>query len=713
MKKRLSLSVLLFFFACLLSSCATRQASKKTTPQKKFGTPTFSSVVVPDEINAENVASEEQVVFSMHPKHPERLVLRDKIVKYHLNVFEALPDDAIEEKLSQFKFVLALQAPSDYKNATVSVDASAMAQWVVATYEPQGKEALVLAGLIYLSLANPDNPQYTQRYMALLDWSEDVRKTIKDPIERYSSISDLYLSAAKMVPHIVLLDRLAKSLAARQKAVVQFLQVFAGNSGGFSPFMFHSVISRGGIGKEFVHAFFLGDYLNEVLDKMESLGVTDGIEEELLTILSQLQLDRNVAHNYHQLAQLLGPGDPVAGVRACMKSYHLDSDEPRYAMCVGRFFSNMDRHLAAIDYYAKAVARDSGDALVQAMELVQEALYRIHTSKPGSDMEEAISRTEKIVQQVVAKNVNDESVSLAASALIETAAIIEFDDGNIGAAQKYFELAHDLWPSRPTPVTKLAEIFYWRGDFQKAIAYLTDAMNAKDKVGGAFSDYWKAMLYEQRGDCLMASGNSVDALADYQLALRRWDVADFPTEQAPVIAIRRGVLLFHLNDMENSIDKFRSAIRLAPDRRSSYAEIISFLVVNGRLNDAKEFYRLAFNQDMLEGMWKIYFSIWVDGLSRMHEGQSFDLAYGYLQNTASETWQEKLASFFTGTIDGAALRKNAQNKGQLVEADYYEALLEISKGNNTSAKALLQKVIDSNLFAFFEYRMAQVLLSNI
>ncbi|MBN2528035.1 MAG: hypothetical protein JXR76_16715 [Deltaproteobacteria bacterium] len=656
---------------------------------------------------------EETTVFSLDENHPERQVLRDKLIKYHLSIFEGLEPDDIEGRLAEFHLALALHEPLDFRNGNVSLDAVPMAQWVVQQFEPQGKEALVLAGLTFLSMAEPENTDYQTRFTSLLDWSESVRDTIRDPIERYSSLSAMYSEAAALVPHKTLLERLAAALAGRQKAVVQFLQMFAGDSRRFSPLLFHSVISQGGIGKEFVHAWFVGDYLEEVLDVMQELDVVDGIEEELLAILSQLKHGKNLAHNYHQLAQLLGPGDPVAGMRACMRALHLAPREPRYNLCVGRFFSNMEREVAAIDFFAKAVLLDSGASLVQAMELVQDSLYRIHKAENRAEMRIALEQTEKIIQTIMDKKLEDEDVLFSASSLIETAAIIEFDDGEIDTAEKWFQMAHEFWPSRPTPVTKIAEIFYWRGDYQRAVDYLTQTMNAKDKVGGAYADYWRAMMYEQRGDCYLALGDKASATADYRLALKRWEKADYPMEQAPVISIRQGVLLSRVGDMEKSMDKFREAIRLSPDRRPSYAEIISFLVINERLEDAKEFYQLAFNQDMLAAMWKVYFSIWVDGLSRQLEDKPFDLATGYLANTSDDSWQDKLASFFIGAIDASALRKSAVNKGQQVEADYYEALLLVVGGKSDGAKKLLKNVINSNLYAFFEYRMAAVLLNRI
>lgn len=712
MKKRLC-KYFIIAMGCAAMGCAGTAASgKKTIPATS--SEHLASITVPDEITDQNVLNEEILVFSLDAKQPERRELRDKLVAYHVNLFNGLAADASDERLEQFRFALALHDPSDFRSGDVSVGAAPMAEWLVKEYEPQGKEALVLAGLAYLCMARPEEKTCHNRFESLLDWSESVRRTMHDPIERYSSIAAMYGEAATLVPHRELLERLALALAGRQKAVVQFLQVFAGERGGFSPLMFHSVISRGGIGKEFVHAWFMGGYLDEVLDKMKELNVVDAIEEDLLAILSQLNAGKNEAYNYHRLAsQILGSRDPVAGMRACMRALQLEPEEPRYNMCVGRFLSNMDRQVAAIDYYAAAVARDSGPTLVQAMELVQDSLYRIHMDENSHEMQEALTRAEKIFKMVIDKKLEDEEVLFTASSLIETAANIQYDDGAIANAEKWFQMASQLWPSRPTPITRIAEIYYWRGEYDRAVSYLTQAMNAKEKVGGSYADYWRAMMYEQRGDCHAASGDAKAATADYRLALNRWEKADYPIEQAPVIAIRNGILLSRLGDTEKSMEKFREALQLAPDRRASYAEIISFLVMSERLADAEEFYQLAFNQDMLAPMWKVYFSIWVDGLSRMQQGKPFELAAGYLENTRNESWQDKLASFYIGTVDANTLRKETTNVGQKVEADYYEALRRLIDRDYESARALLEKVMASNLYAFFEYKMASELLRNV
>jgi lipoprotein NlpI len=109
-------------------------------------------------------------------------------------------------------------------------------------------------------------------------------------------------------------------------------------------------------------------------------------------------------------------------------------------------------------------------------------------------------------------------------------------------------------------------------------------------------------------------------------------------------------------------------------------------------------------------MWKIYFALWVEGMAR-RQGTSIELARNYLAHADGDTWQDDLARYFSGRIDGAELERRAQNNGQKVEADFYAGLKLFGDGKRDLADPLLRKVIDSKLMGFFEYPMARVLLA--
>jgi lipoprotein NlpI len=196
----------------------------------------------------------------------------------------------------------------------------------------------------------------------------------------------------------------------------------------------------------------------------------------------------------------------------------------------------------------------------------------------------------------------------------------------------------------------------------------------------------------------------------YQEAFDFWSSEEIPKELVSTAAIRKGVILDRLGRLDESQELFRKAVRLNPDRHATYAELISFLVVQGRLENAQEFYRVAYNQDQIEPMWKIYYALWIEGLSlRLGKG-SFPMARNYLKTSRGKTWQDNLARFFSDEMKIDELRATAKNKGQLVEVEYYGAILELARGKKAEATKMLGKVIASNMLGFFEYRMAREIL---
>ncbi|MBN2801612.1 MAG: hypothetical protein JXR91_00815 [Deltaproteobacteria bacterium] len=706
--------ILIITISILTAACAARKNSS-TTPTANVKTD-FAPVEIPEEITPQNIQTAEMELFYVEDKNPARLVLRDKLIDYNVKQAIGLKDEAADKKLELFKRSLKYHSPSDFRSSRVSLLLEPLAKWVVAYYEPQGKEAIVLAGLMVLSLEHPETTEYAGKYNEILNWSESVRTTITDPIEQFTSISSVYNDLVELVPEKEIIERLSGVLAKRQRAVIEFLQLFSDNQNAFPPYLFQAAISKGGIGREFVHAWFAGDYLELAVDKMDELDVTGGIDDEIVNLLQQLNEKKSEGYNYYQLAGILGAVDSASAVRACIKAENIEPANPRYSMCTAHYFAEMSNYSASVKSFKKAIESSDDEKMTShLLGMMREVLYHIHSSEDveiSSNVSSAVNDAVAAASYAADKLKDDVTVAITSGALVEMAANIEFDDSFIEKAEEHFKLASKIWPSNPTPFTRLADIYNALGDYENAIKMLSKGITSNPPAGGNFKDFWKAIMLEQRGDNYRDMGNSLKSADDYKAAVETWNVADYPMEQAAAVAIRRGILSTMLGE-ENSFEFFRQAIKVDPERRASYADIISFLINEGDLDHAKEFYSMAFNQDRLDSMWKIYFSIWIEGLSLVKESKSFDLAKGYLQNSGKESWQDKLAMFFSGKIDSTQLRSYAVNKGQLTEADYYEGLYLLAHKDEESAKTLFQKVIDSNMLAFFEYKMAKKVLMNL
>ncbi|MCK9523016.1 MAG: tetratricopeptide repeat protein [Proteobacteria bacterium] len=700
---------ILFYSLCclMISACANAPKRAVTTP-----TPppvAHKSLEIPDDFSGARYEQKVAELLALDDAHPDRLALRDALIAWTLKRFDA--DDTPSEKLRLFQNALNWHLPSDFTVTHINVDMVPMAHWVIEHYEKRGKEAWVLAALIYLSLAQPENLAWHEEYLTLMDWTEGVRATIEDPIERYSSIAGVYMDIIVMLPLPELIDKISLVLARRQTAVVALLHAIQEENATISPLLFHSLIQRGGVGQELVHAHFLGGLLHQVVPKFKELGVYDNISDDLLALIENIESGQNLSESYQKLSFLLGHSDPTAALRACMLARSASPRDPLNALCVARYFNALSYEESAAAYFHEAVHPDFEEPiLLQALSGLRQVLIGLHQKEQVDAAERTIVLAESVIQTLEGATDRSQELQISMAALAEICAQIAFNDGRIASAQALFATAMRLWPSMPSPYLKLAEIHLSRQEGPKAIEVLTSALASKRSVGGDFRNYWRAMVLESRGDVYRHMGNERDADDDYQSALETWATAEYPMEQEAEIEIRKGIIHDRLGNPDASLTHFQRAIRVDPERRASYAEVISFLVMRQRLADARSFYQLAFNQDRIDTMWKIYYALWVEGLARRQNERTFDLPNAYLQDCNGTSWQDQLARFFTGRIPYDKLRALADNLGQQVEADFYEAVLRLSSGETASARAMLQQVIASDLLGFFEYRMAAELL---
>jgi tetratricopeptide (TPR) repeat protein len=379
---------------------------------------------------------------------------------------------------------------------------------------------------------------------------------------------------------------------------------------------------------------------------------------------------------------------------------------------VGRSFEKIDRPECAAVFYREAADIAGEEEWYAAVsELIWRVLLELHHAERVDATRRVIAIGTEMVGQALEKYPEDASeLRMAAAMLLFTMGEVEFDNGQIEASRKYLLESYGVLPDA-RPLIKLVEIHYLLGDFSRGRELAEQALTLErgiEKPDG----FWQAIILEKRGDLMRALSRFEEARDSYVEALMLWEISEISADRAPEAALRRGIILDRLGDLKASQESFRLAIRLDPERHGIYAKLISFLVIQQRLEDAKEFYRLVYNQDQIDAMWKIYYSLWIEGLSRRIGRGSFPMAQGYLEHSRGDTWQDKLASFYSGTMTSDALFKSIDSDGQRVEYEYYSALLALSEGKKNEAKAKLEKVIISNLLGFFEYRMARAILQN-
>jgi tetratricopeptide (TPR) repeat protein len=704
---------IIFLISLVLSGCMAGRTSNSSTVGASDAT-RFETIEIPEVVTAQTRNIWEKRLFLLPRAHPERTALRDRIVASLVTDFDAKKENDIEGRLVLFEEALSLHDSSDFRVGRVSFQMAPMAMWVVDVFEKRGDEALVLSGMRFLMFVAPEDEGLKERYLMLVEWSQSVRNTIMNELERIDSLVELYLGIVRLVPDREIVLKTADLLAQRHRMIGSAFK--KGAKLGSTRVNSAELMMWGRMLQVFpvnvIYIFFRIGEPAEARKYLEEFVVEDTVDIAYLELLDKIFQGEDKAQSYLKLANYLGYIDAQAELKACIIARREDPSDPRYPLCVGRSFEKITRPECAAVFYREA-ADIAGEAewYAAVSELIWRVLLELHHGERVEAAGRVIEIGTEMVHQALEKYPEDASeLRMASAMLLYTMGEVEFDNGRIEASRKYllnsYEVAADV-----RPLIKLMDIHYLLGDFSRGRELAEKALVLE--LGSDSPDgFWHAIILEKRGDLLRALGKLEEAKDSYVEALMLWDTSAIPEDRAPEAAFRRGIIFDRLGDFKSSQDSFMLAIRLDPERQGIYAQLISFLVIQKRLNDAKEFYRLAYNQDQIDAMWKIYYSLWIEGLSRRIGEGSFPMAQGYLEHSRGDTWQDKLALFYAGKITNEALLAGITSRGQRVEYEFYSALLTLSEGKRMEAKAKLEEVIQSNLLGFFEYRMARAILQD-
>lgn len=706
--------------ACALAAacgCGARPPAPAAAGGGKGGAAT-APLVIPEKIPDAARGAWEARLFLMPDDAEQRPLLRDRLAESVAASFEAVPEAKAQKRLELFREGLSLHASADFERGDLATALAPAARWIVARYERRGDEVVVLAGLKYLALVEPGDPRHEEAFAGLAEWSERARGTIPDPLEARASIADMYLRVVRLVPERGLCERAAERLVAWNAEYASRLEAEGADEWGLSPFAFREAEK---IPIYLTYVFFLSGDATRAgpwIDRLRGGGRSLDAFRELLGNLGK---GGEIGDAYFTLAQLFGSedaetrlfsvGDPLAGLRACVLARRLGERSPRYPLCVGQFFELMGRPESAAPFYVET-ARVSPDesTYTGVAARLRFALNRVHALERLREAEEVIALADGLVADILAlEGVEDETLYRVTAELLRLAGEVEYADGRIEKSIAHFAKAGEVFPGDVGAVFRLAEIRAMRGESDAALALAEEALERAEGAGGAEESYWPARAYELRGEIREGRGDAAGAAADYRKALGIWEKGELPLDFAAESALRRGMALDRLGDLAASREWLRRAVGLDPENRSTYGTAFSFLFLRGRLDTAEELFEIAFNQDRIGPMWKIYFALWVEGLAR-REGRSVELARNYLAHADADTWQDDLARFASGRIDAEELGRRAANPGQRVEADFYVGLRLLGEGRAADARPRLEKVIASGLMGFFEYPMARALL---
>ncbi len=189
-------------------------------------------------------------------------------------------------------------------------------------------------------------------------------------------------------------------------------------------------------------------------------------------------------------------------------------------------------------------------------------------------------------------------------------------------------------------------------------------------------------------------------------AWQKWQTLGLRPEARAEAYIYEAQSLYALGKKAKALDALEQAIDVDPERKETYADVIALLTTHGHLPEALDAYHRALGRAEVSEYLKTYCSFWVIGLAGRAGMKPDELALDYLSRLTGSSWYVRLAQLVLGKMSYDRLLKEAKTVGNRAELDYYWGDRLAAEGKLQEARAMWQKVIETNMMAFYEYDMA-------
>jgi tetratricopeptide (TPR) repeat protein len=649
----------------------------------------------------------------LDPQASERAALRERLVVYWLARGDtAISADRFADVVAVLVQIGGLYAPNEWSSSSLPGGLERIARYLVAKGSPRGDEARVLSGLLILKLLHPDDAAVSERYDKLVNWGFEARADMSGPLEPFEGLVEAWEEHARLTPTPQVLATLVRLYTQRRDALVRLFQS-SEEQVPLSASVFQGV-QRTALN---VAAVFLrhGDTAS-ALTQVRALGQAGGLEERLGQMLEATREDDNTgAGALLDLSRAyLEAGRPDVARALCIDGLRSRHDDARFPQCLARIAATENDFGGALAWYSDAIElvpeeRALYDEILEVLNgLIEQGTLssnlagtRALTTRATEILKERMRRWPKS-----APPVSPEELYAAIGSL-------EMNSGNAKQAESYFR---ESLKSRPLAAACLqfgillertGRAREARDQYRAALELLTGA--------SADIDRQRAELLEHVGDAERVAGMRDEAQRSYEKALALWDTL-LPGQKAKrngTAQLRRGVLLGRLSRLEDAKAAFERAMDAAPTARETYATILAFLVVSAPdAAFAHTVFHTAQNQLGLEPEWKVYFALWL----RMIAGRSGqplegDVTQAFETPTGAEGWWAKLARFGSGKLSYDTLLEETTAVGERAEAYFYEGGRRLTQGDEAGARAMFSKVLETQMVNFYEFAMAQELLT--
>jgi tetratricopeptide (TPR) repeat protein len=286
-----------------------------------------------------------------------------------------------------------------------------------------------------------------------------------------------------------------------------------------------------------------------------------------------------------------------------------------------------------------------------------------------------------------------------------------YNVGKVDKAMEYLERSVGVEPQSMS-LELMAQIRLKKGEGKESIALFEKAI-AVPKGDKGEDVYWRARLRRGLADAYDAVADTAAAETARKAALADWDTMSglgLTPEGRAEAGVERARLYYQLGDRDSSLQSVEAAIDAMPDRATTYADVIAFLIPRGELDEALDAYHRALGRNEVTEYLKVYCSLWIVDLARRAHQPIDPLANSYLSSMDGNKWYDDLARWATGRETDQVLVSRVDTPGKRAESAFYRGLKAAGDGKLDEARKLWHETVDTEMMAFFEFEMAQMFL---
>ncbi len=696
---------LLSFGATALLACGAGRRAQGTT--------TALQVELPERVTDANAPEMRRLYVSLRPDEPARGVLREKLLRHiDADTDAVLEAGDYEPLVAHFGRMTSLLEPDDF-GAPLPAPIGRVARALVEAGSRRGDEARVLAALRVLR-GIEDDEELQEQYNEVVAWGRDARAQLPNGFERYTGLLRVWDEHARLSPAPEVLQTLAQLHVERRDSV---LEAFHGGPEALLRMgpMTTQVMRLAPLDVAAVYLRF-GDVASAITHLR---AMADGAETSLrlLELLDQARRDdAEGADALAELGEAYREARPDAGFGICRAGLRRFPRDHRFLVCLARIAVEVGHVDDATAWYVAAIDRqpELRGLYDEALQQIDEFLAREVFQQDARPARALAHRAKQLLEERkrrfpgVAPPVPEGRIELLVG-------LAEMYAGNAAEAKAHLEASLASEESSQALI-ELGILEERAGSPEQAVRYYRRALDRTPNDNPA-DQIRRAHILEHLGDAFAAAGNAAQAERMYRQSLRLWDalLGEAP-EGADIgrMALRRGIVLDRLGQRENALAAFRQAMTTAPQSREIYASILAHLVPAEPtdLAFAQEVFRRSQRQLTLDPEWKVYFALWVKIVAARAGGApDEDVLTTLREQTETSGWSGKLARFGVGDLPYSELLRAAQTPGEEVEAHFYEGARRIEAGDRDGARALFERVLQTQMIEFYEYTMARSLLA--